>query len=313
MDPYDNIPLREPDMMKGFLNGFVVVVGVVANLLALAGIIVTLAFGGESYRGRESTPTAILWNLSWVVGAASVLFSLWFAWTYFTRARVAATIPFWTPLAAAAAAGAFGLLLINLGERADGAIQDRARRQEIAALRAAVAGGQVEKICALVAKDPQAKPEQMVACRAFIESLPDSRRRWQELQRFVFKDSFAYWNPQELGLTKEWDWNRSIPVVPAAQQSWFIQTYFDTWLSFPETLTTADDLTKLHFLGLSLLTAKVDWAAEIRPLFRDKILPRLKERIERRISQNAGDAEYAKEGREELTFLADMAKPQEAQ
>jgi hypothetical protein len=298
--------------MKGLLAAVTVIGGVVANLLALGGIIVTLSFGGEAYRGRESAPTALLWNLSWVLGAASVLFSLWFAWCYFTRARIAATIPFWTPVAAAAAAGIVGLLLINLGERADGVVKERARRQEIAALRAAVAGGQAEKICALVAKDPQAKPEQMAACRAYIESLSDARRRWEELQRFVFKDSFAGWNPQELGQTKEWDWNRSIPVVPASQQPWFVQTYFDTWLSFPETLTTGDDLTKLHFLGLSLLTRKTDWSPEVRPLFRDKILPRLKERIERRISQNAGDAEFADDGREVVTMLADMAKPESA-
>jgi hypothetical protein len=292
--------------MKGFLTAVAVIAGVVANILVLGGVMMTLAFGGESYRGRESAVTSVLWNASWLLTAASVVFSLWFAWGYFMRGRMA--LSSWAPLAAAVAAGAVGLGLIYAGEWADGAIKDRALRQEIAGLRAAVEGGRGEKICELVSKDPQATADQMAACRAYVESLSDPRRRWEELNRFVFKDSFAHWNPQQLGLTKDWDWNHGIPVIPKAHQVWFVQTYFDTWLSFPETLTTGEDLVKLHFLGLSLLAQKTDWSPEVRSLFRDQILPLLKRRIESHIAERKDDAQFAKDAAEELEFLARMAE-----
>lgn len=256
-------------------------VALVLSLALLAFGFTTLGFAGEAYRRGMSLPLIVFFTLAILIAATPLFLTFWTAWRRFFSSKPWEDVRFGVglPLLACVVCAGATLLFFFLGEWVHSLQGDARSARELAALRAEVDGGAVEKSCDVVLTDPKATAEDMRRCRARIESLTDSKQRWAELQRFLQDTSgFKTWNPGQFGLAPAWDWNRNLVVV-RHDQEWFIRTFYGTWLAQPGALEGEEELNRLQ--GCLMRNRRwFGWTPAALDVLRTEFLPEIVRRIE---------------------------------
>lgn len=261
---------------------------------------ITIAFAGESYRGKmpESAglPLALL-ALSSLVIVATAGFCLYLSWNQRSGLELnPAIISFVIFLLgvgingwAAEKLGGKSLLgmyrqSVTADSESDREIEE-ARvelEKELTRLRSAVSSGDETLICDLVAQDQSAKTE-FGRCRQRIENAQD---KWAELQKFNASSGIKAWNFSE-------------PVIPAEHQAWFLRAYFSALMSRPQSLSLAE----LYMIPRDVAenVKFMEWSDEAKVLFDKELRPRIITFLQDMRSEYASLAEFER-SQHELTI-----------
>ena len=230
---------------------FFVVEVAVAGAFAFA-MAVTAGFQGESM--RYSTPVLKALDFAMV---AAVLAPFGVAVWLVARDAVGqsqwARFGWWCAAFVVCAALAVGLLFAKeyIGPAMKRAQHERKRED----LAAALARGEQDKACALVNHDPHVSAETFAICKRYIDGLTDVDTRWRALAPFAAGGRFQMWYENDT----------NVSAVPAAEQPWFITTFFTTMLQatpgLAETKPAPDPrFTDLFMAGSVIRTLRYDGA-----------------------------------------------------
>ncbi|NMO19050.1 hypothetical protein HPC49_37355 [Pyxidicoccus fallax] len=267
--------------MSAVLAVLCLLVTLALSLAVLGFALTTLGFTSEAYHRGMTTLHIVITVVAVLVAATPLFVTVWAGWRRFFSSRPWEDVPLGLglPLLAPVVCAGLSLLAFHLGERVASHQSQQRRAEELAALRAEVDGGALEKSCDIILTDPRATPEDMRRCRTRIESLSDPKKRWAELQRFLdIHSGFQTWTPMKVGLAPKWDWNRSVVVV-RHDQEWFIRTFYETWLAQPEAFDSEKELTRLN--GCLRDTDRwTGWTPSALAVFRAQVLPAIVQRVE---------------------------------